>query len=49
MEKEINNINPKKATTSNSITPIILKKISGSVLHKLFHESINNNKFSQNL
>ena len=41
--KEINNINPKKATTSNSIPPKILKKsskVSASVLHKLFNDSI---------
>ena len=27
MEKEINNINPKKATTSNNIPPKILKSL----------------------
>ena len=43
IEKEINNINPKKATTSNSIPPKILKKsskVSASVSHKLFNDSI---------
>ena len=42
IEKEINNINPKKATTSNSIPPKIFKKsskVSASVLHKLFNDS----------
>ena len=43
IEKEINNINPKKATTSNRIPPKSLKKsskVSASVLHKLFNDSI---------
>ena len=43
IEKEINNINPKKATISNSIPPKIFKKpskVSASVLHKLFNDSI---------
>ena len=38
IEKEINNINPKKATISNDIPPKILKesaKVLASVLHKL--------------
>ena len=41
IEKEINNINPKKVTTSNSIPPKILKKsskVSASALHKLFND-----------
>ena len=52
IEKEINNINPKKTTTSNSIPPKILKKsskISASVLHKLFNDSIEKSDFPQNL
>ena len=52
IEKEINNINPKKATTSNSIPPKILKKaskVSASVSLKLFNNSIENNDFPQNL
>ena len=51
-EKEINNINPKKSTTSNSIPPKILKtstKVSASVLHKLFDYSIEKSDFPQNL
>ena len=39
IEKE-NSINPKKATTSNSIPPKIFKKsskVSASVLHNLFN------------
>ena len=51
IEKEINNINPKKATTSNSIPPKILKKsskVSASVLHKLFNDSIEKSDFPQN-
>ena len=52
IEKEINNINPKKATTSNSIPPKILiksSKVSDSVLHKLFNDSIEKSDFPQNL
>ena len=52
IEKEINNINPKKATTSNSIPPKILKKsskVSASALHKLFNDSIETSDFPQNL
>ena len=52
IEKEINNINPKKATTSNSIPPKILKKsskVSASVSHKLFNDSIEKSDFPQNL
>ena len=52
MEKEINNINPKKATTSNSIPPKILKKsskVSARALHKLFNYSIEKSDFPQNL
>ena len=44
IEKEINDTNPKKATTSNSIPPKILEKsskVSASVLHKLFNDSMN--------
>ena len=43
IEKEINNINPKKNTTSNSLPPKIFKKsskVSVSVLHKLLNNSI---------
>ena len=52
IEKEINNINPKEATTSNSSPPKILKKsskVSASVLHKLFNDSVEKSDFSQNL
>ena len=52
IEKEINNINPKKATTCNSIPPKIFKKsskVSASVLHKLFSNSIEKSDFPQNL
>ena len=52
IEKEINNINPKKATTSNSIPPKIFKKsskISASALHKLFNDSVEKSDFPQNL
>ena len=52
IEKEINNINPKKATTSNSIPPKIFKKsskVSASVLHKLFNDSTEKSYFPQNL
>ena len=52
IEKEINNINPKKATTSNSIPLKIFKKsakVSASVLHKLFNYSIKKSDFPQNL
>ena len=52
IEKEINNINPKKATTSNSIPPKILKKsskVSASVLHKIFNNSIEKSDFPENL
>ena len=52
IEKEIKNINPKKATTSNSIPPKIFKKfskVSASVLRKLFNDSIEKGDFPQNL
>ena len=52
IKKEINSINPKKATTSNGIPPKILKKsskVSASVLHKLFNDSIEKSDFPQNL
>ena len=52
IEKEINNINPKKAIASNRIPPKILKKsskVSASVLHKLFNNSIEKSDFPQNL
>ena len=52
IEKEINNINSKKATTSNSIPPKISKKsskVSATVLHKLFNDSIEKSDFPQNL
>ena len=52
IEKEINNINPKKATTSNSISPKIFKKssnVSASVLHELLNDSIEKSDFPQNL
>ena len=40
IEKEINNINPKKTTNSNSIPPKIFKKsskVSARVLHKTLY------------
>ena len=52
IEKEINSINPREATTSNSIPPKILKKsseVSANVLHKLFNYSIEKSDFPQNL
>ena len=52
IEKEIKNINLKKATTSNSIPPKIFKKfskVSASVLRKLFNDSIEKGDFPQNL
>ena len=52
IEKEIYNINPKKATTSNSSPPKIFKKsskVSASVLQKLFNDSIEKSDFPQNL
>ena len=52
IEKEINDINPKKATTSNSIPLKTLKKsskVSANVLHKLFNYSIEKSDFPQNL
>ena len=52
IEKEINNIFPKKATTSNSIPSKILKKsskVSASVRHKLFNDSTDTSGFPQNL
>ena len=58
MEKEINNINPKKATTNNNILPKVLKmssKVSASVLHTLasvlhtlFNDSIEKSEFPHN-
>ena len=52
IEKEVNSINLRKATTYNSIPPKNFKKsskVSGSVLHKLFHNSIQKSEFPQNL
>ena len=53
IEKEINTINPKKATTNRSVPPKIFKKSSkdsASVLHKLFNDSIEKMcEFHQNL
>ena len=52
IEREIRNINPKKATTNNNIPPKILKKsfkVSAPVLNNLFNESIEKNEFPQNL
>ena len=52
IQKEINNSNPKKATTSNSIPPKVLKKsskVSLSALHKLFNDLIEKSDFPQNL
>ena len=51
-EKEINNINPKKATVNNSIPPRNLKmssRVSASILHKLFNDSIEKSELPQNL
>ena len=52
IEKEMNNINPKKVAASNSIPPKILKqssKVSASALHKLFNDSIEKGDLPQNL
>ena len=52
IEKEIDNINPYKATTSNGIPPKIFKKfskVSANVLHKLFNISTEKSDFPQNL
>ena len=52
IENEINNINPTKATTRNSIPPKtsrIIFKVSTSVLHKLFKDSMEKCEFPQNL
>ena len=52
IEKEVNNINPKKATTNNSTPPKIFKKsskVSAIVLHKLFNDSKEKSAFPQNL
>ena len=52
IEKQTSNINPKKGATSNSIPPKVLKKyfkVSASVLHKLFNNSIEKSDFPQNL
>ena len=52
IEKEISHINPKKATTNNSIPSRILKKSSkvlASVLQKLFNDLIEKSEFPQNL
>ena len=41
IEKEISNINPKKATTNNTILPKTLKKsskVSVSLLRELFND-----------
>ena len=51
-EKEISNINPEKATSSNSIALNISKKsskVSASILHKLFNDSTEKSKFPLNL
>ena len=52
IEKEINDINTKKVTTNNSIPPKIFKKpskVSTSVLHKVFNDSIEKSELPQNL
>ena len=52
IEKEINNINPKKATSNNSIPPKVLKEpsiVSASVFHKLFNYLIEKSELPQNL
>ena len=50
--KETNNINPKKVTINNNIPPKISKKcskVSASVSHKPFTNSIESSEFLQNL
>ena len=52
IEKEISNINPEKATSSNSIALNISKKsskVSASILHKPFNDSTEKSKFPLNL
>ena len=52
IEKETKNINPRKATTNNSIPPKTLKKsskVSASVLHKTLNDSLGKREFPQNL
>ena len=52
VEKEIGNINPKKVTTKNNITPGILKeshKVSSNFFQKLVNDAIISGKFPDNL
>ena len=52
IEKEIKPINPKKATPSGNIPPIILKlssDIAVNTLQKLFNESLSNCEFPDKL
>ena len=52
MEKEIRNIDPKKATTKNTIPPKILKislNTSAETLHNLFNECLITGNFPDNL
>ena len=52
VEKEISNINHKKATTSNSIPPKVLKLASDSTIEsltKIFNKVLQTGKFPENL
>ena len=52
MEKEVQLINPKKATTSDSIPPKILKinpEVSADALQSLFNDTSKTGNFPENL
>ena len=52
MEKEVQLINPKKATTSDSIPPKILKispEVSADALQSLFDDILKTGNFPENL
>ena len=52
MEKQVKLINPKKATTSDSISPKILKissDVSADALHSLFNDMLKTGNFPENL
>ena len=52
MEKQVKLINPKKATTSDSIPPKILKissDVSADALHSLFNDMLKSGNFPENL
>ena len=52
IDKEVQLINPKKASTSNSIPPKILKissEVSADTLHNLFNDMLKTGNFPDNL